>query len=98
TPQLRRVLALDAVAGAGMAALHLGFAGSLAGWFGLPEGLVVASGWAVLAYVALSGWLARQATPSRGWLMVLILGNVVWGLGCLALAWGGGAVTPLGQG
>ncbi len=98
TTNLRRVLALDAIAGAGAAALHLAFAGSLASWFGLSEGLITAAGWALLAYVALATLLARQVFPSRGPLMVLIIGNVVWGLGCLAIAWGGDSgVTVLGQ-
>jgi hypothetical protein len=98
TTHLRRVLALDAISGAGAAVLHLAFAGSLATWFGLSEGLITAAGWALLAYVALSTILARQVIPSRGPLMVLIIGNVVWGVGCLALAWGGdGGVTALGQ-
>ena len=42
--------------------------------------------------------LARQVIPSRGPLMLLILGNLAWSAACLALAWGGAsAVTPLGQ-
>lgn len=97
TPWLRRVLTLDAVSGAAAALLHLSFAGSLAGWFGLSEGLITAAGWALLAYVALAGLLARQAQPSRAGLMLLILGNVLWGVACLALAWGGSGATGLGQ-
>lgn len=97
TPWLRRVLALDAASGAALALLHLLLAGSLAGWFGLSEGLISAAGWALLGYVALAGMLARQAQPARGALMLLILGNLLWGLACLALAWGGSGVTALGQ-
>ncbi|MBN9369499.1 MULTISPECIES: hypothetical protein [unclassified Hydrogenophaga] len=98
TPQLRRVLALDAIAGAGTAVLHLAFAGSLAGWLGLSEGLITAAGWALLAYIALAAILARQVMPARGPLMVLIVGNVLWGVACLVLAWGGDSgVTALGQ-
>jgi hypothetical protein len=97
TPWLRRVLALDAAAGAGLAVLHLAFAGSLANWFGLSEGLVTAAGWTLLVYVLLAGSLARQAQPARGPLMLLIVGNLAWSLACLAVAWGGGGVTGLGQ-
>lgn len=97
TPWLRRVLALDATAGAGLAVLHLAFAGSLAAWFGLSEGLVSAAGWALLVYVVLAGTLARQAQPARGPLLLLIVGNGLWALACLVLAWGGGGVTGLGQ-
>lgn len=98
TTHLRRVLAFDALSGAGIALLHLAFDGSLAGWLGLSQGLVTAAGWVLLAYVALAALLARQATPARGPLMVLIVGNVLWAVACLALAWGGDSgVTALGQ-
>ena len=97
TPQLRRVLALDAFAGAGAALLHLSLTESLAGWLGLSEGLLRGAGWALWAYVILATLLARQVLPARGPLMLLIVGNVVWALACFALAWGGGGVTPLGQ-
>lgn len=97
TTQLRRVLALDAAAGAGAALLHLGWSDALAGWLGLSPGLLQASGWALWAYVLLATLLARQVLPARGPLMLLIVGNVLWSVGCLALAWGGGGVTPLGQ-
>lgn len=97
TPWLRRVLALDAIAGAGLAVLHLALAGSLATWFGLSEGLVTAAGWALLVYVVLAGSLARQPQPARGPLMLLIVGNVLWSVACLVVAWGGSGVTVLGQ-
>lgn len=97
TPWLRRVLALDALSGVGAGLLHLLLADTLAQTFGLAAGLISASGWALFGFAALAGWLARQALPARGPLMLLILGNGAWSLGCLALAWGGGAVTPLGQ-
>jgi hypothetical protein len=97
TRQLRQVLAFDALAGAGLAALHLAFAAPLAAWFGLSEGLLSAMGWALPAFALLAGLLARQRVPARGWLMLLVLGNLVWALACLALAWGGAGVTPLGQ-
>lgn len=97
TPWLRRVLALDALAGAGAGLAHLLWADALAGWFGLSAGLISASGWALFAYAAWAGGLARQALPARGPLMLLILANLAWSLGCLVLAWGGGPVTGLGQ-
>lgn len=97
TPWLRRVLAFDAISGAGAALLHLSFAGVLADVFGLPQGLITAAGWTLLGYVALAGLLARQAQPSRGGVMLLIVGNVLWGVACLALAWGGTGTTALGQ-
>ena len=98
TPWLRRVLAVDAASGAALAALHLAFAPALAAGFGLPAGLLTAAGLALLAFVALAAVLARQPLPARGALLLLIVGNLVWGAACLALALGGAGITPLGQG
>jgi hypothetical protein len=97
TAHLRRVLALDAIAGAGAALLHLTLADPLSVWLGLSEGLLRAAGWALLGYVLLAALLSRQVLPARGPLMLLIVANVVWSVGCLAVAWGGGTITPLGQ-
>jgi len=95
--QLRRVLAFDALSGATTAVLHLTLGASLAVWFGLSEGLVAALGWACLGYVALAGLLARQSLPSRTGVMAMVLANLAGAAVCLTLAWGGSAVTPLGQ-
>lgn len=95
--QLRQVLAFDALSGAATAALQLTLAGTLAAWFGLSETRVLALGGSFLGYVALAGWLARQSVPSRTGVMALVLANVAGAAVCLALAWGGGGVTPLGQ-
>lgn len=94
---LRRVLAFDAVSGAGTGALHLLLAPVLSTWLGLPEALLQASGLSIFAFVALAGWLAWQASPPRGPLMALVLLNVAWAVACLWLAWGGALdPTPLG--
>ncbi len=94
---LRRVLAFDAVSGAGTGVLHLLLAPLLSTWLGLPEALLQASGVAIFAFVLLAGWLALQATPPRGALMGIVLLNVVWAIACLWLAFGGAVnPTPLG--
>jgi hypothetical protein len=94
---LRRVLAFDAVSGAGTGVLHLLLAPVLASWLGLPEALLQASGVAIFAFVLLAGWLALQASPPRGPLMGIVLLNVAWALGCLWLVFGGAVnPTPLG--
>lgn len=95
---LRRVLAFDAMSGAGTGALHLLLAPTLSMWLGLPEALLQALGVATFAFVALAGWLALQASPQRGPLMALVLLNFAWALGCLWLAFGAAVnPTPLGM-
>ena len=86
---LRRVLAFDAVSGAGTGVLHLWMAPVLASWLGLPEALLQASGVAIFAFVLLAGWLALQASPPRVPLTAIVLLNVAWALGCVWLAFGG---------
>lgn len=96
---LRRVLAFDALSGAGTGALHLLLAPLLSAWFGLPEAWLHASGLAIFAFVALAGWLALQPTPPRGPLMGIVMLNFAWAAGCLWLAFGGAVdATPLGLG
>ncbi|MDO9112167.1 MAG: hypothetical protein Q7U63_00050 [Polaromonas sp.] len=85
---LRRVLWLDAATGAATGALQLLLTGFLASLLGLPETLLVVSGWALFGYVAGISFIAtRQFVPSAGvWL--LIGANLLWVLGCLALLLG----------
>lgn len=92
---LRRVLWLDAGAGLATGALQLLLPAWLAGLLGLPEALIVESGWAMLAFTAGITFLAtrRQIPPAGVWL--LIGGNVAWALGCLALIFGGGLAPTL---
>lgn len=91
---LRRILWLDAAAGAATGALQLLLAGFLAGLLGLPETLLVGSGWVMFAYVAGISFIAtRQFVPSAGvWL--LIGANLLWVLGCLLLLLLGDLVMP----
>lgn len=94
SPQfLRRVLWLDAATGAATGALQLLLTGLLASLLGLPETLLVASGWAIFGYVALISFIAtRQFVPAP--LVWLLIGaNFLWVLGCLALLLGD-LVTP----
>ncbi len=86
---LRRVLWADAVSGAGMAALHLGFAPQLQAWLGYPAGWLSASAWALVAYVLLAGTLAVQARPAAAAVRLLALGNFAWVAGSVALVLSG---------
>ncbi len=90
---LRRVLWLDAISGAATGALQLLLPGFLSGLLGLPEALLVETGWAMFGFAAGIAFLAtRQFVPSAG-VKLLIAANVVWMLCCLALLFGG-SVTP----
>ncbi len=94
---LRRVLAFDALSGAGTGALQLGLTGLLSTWLGLPEALLQGSGLAIFGFVALAGWLALQTEPPRAALAIIVVCNFAWVLGCVALAFGGApGVTGLG--
>ena len=94
---LRRVLGLDALSGAAIGGLQLAFTAVLSESFGLSQTLLLGTGIAIFAFVALAGWLALQAPPARGALALLAAGNFAWAAGCLLLAFGAApAITPLG--
>jgi hypothetical protein len=94
---LRRVLAFDALSGAGTGVLQLGLTGLLSQWLGLSEALLQGSGIAIFAFVALAGWLAMQTQPPRAALATIVVGNFAWVVGCVALAFGGApGVTGIG--
>lgn len=98
TPRsLRAVLWADAASGAATALLHFAVPGLLGRWLGLAPALLLASGLALLAYVALAGWLATRALPPRGGVLALAIGNIGWAIGCVALLFAGVAGTALGQ-
>ncbi len=75
---LRRVLWADAVAGTGMGLLHLGAPALLADLLGISSTLLTASGWLLMPFVVLAGWLALQRQPARGALTLLVVGNFAW--------------------
>ena len=90
------VLRLDAASCAATGLLQLAAASTLAGLFGLPEPLLVASGWFLLAVCAFALFASRK--PVRRPLVVLmVLGNALWVLGCVALLAAGVPGTGLGQ-
>jgi len=95
---LRQVLGVDAVSGSATALLHLTAAGALAPLLGLPGGLLVASGLALIAFVAGSAYLASCDPVPRGPVWALIFANWAWAGACLALLFSGAAATALGQG
>ena len=93
---LPAVLWLDAASGAGLGLLHLVAGSALAGWLGLPPGLVLASGLALVGFAALAALAARSRPVWRGGVLLLVAGNLVWVLGCLELLFAGAPATVLG--
>ena len=91
---LRRVLWLDAATGVATGALQLLLSGLLASLLGLPETLLVATGWALFGYVVLISFIATRQFVPEGLVWLLIIANLLWVAGCMALLLLGDLVTP----
>ena len=90
---LRSVLWLDAATGVATGALQLLLTGLLASLLGLPETLLVVSGWALFGYVAGISFIATRQFVPAALVWLLIGANLLWVAGCLALLLGD-LVTP----
>ena len=87
---IRRVLWLDAITGAGSAALSLAAPGLVSQTLGAPVALVQGSAWAVLAFVGFIAWLLAQRSLPLAGVRLLGLGNAAWVLASVWLALAGG--------
>lgn len=94
---LRKVLWADALSGAATGALQLAVPGVLAVWLGLPVALLTNTGLAIFAFVALASFVATRVDTPRSLLMLLVVSNWAWVVGCVALAFSG-ALTPTALG
>lgn len=97
SPFLRNALRADAAISsvAGLAML-LG-SGPLAAWTGLPAGLLLGAGLAMIPFVALVAWLSTRETVAPGLVWAVIAMNVVWAIDCAWAALGAGlAPTAFG--
>ena len=95
---LRRVLVVDAIGSAATAALLVLDAELLQRWLGMPSGLLMATGLALLPYVAYLLWLATRPAVPRAAVWVPIVLNLVWAADCaLAMSVGGARPMPLGE-
>jgi hypothetical protein len=92
---LPAVLWADAASCLASGVLQLALAPVLAPLLGLPQGLLVATGWVLVAVAAFAAWLARSRPIPRAGVYLLVAGNIGWVLGCLELAMGNG-VTLVG--
>jgi hypothetical protein len=91
---LSTVLWVDAASCLATGLLQLAAPQTLSAWFGLPAGLLTATGWVLLAVAAFAAVAARAPRPLLVWVMVL--GNAAWLLGCAELLLTGAAGTALG--
>lgn len=90
---LRRVLQLDAAATGATGFLLLGGTGVLHEWLNLPVKLMIYAGIFCLGWAVLLGLASLREQLSRGFLWSVIIGNVGWVIGSLALLVSG-AVSP----
>ena len=94
---LRRVLWLDAILGAATLPSHLLNTGFMSNLLGLSQPVLVWSGWLLVAYVAFIMLIVSRKTMSRSLVKVLIVGNLLWIVGCIELLLvGQGTLTTLG--
>ena len=93
---LKTTLGVDALVSGAVALLHLLAADALAAWLALPRALLLGSGAFLVAYVALLTALARAPRVPSALIALVVAGNVLWALGCLALLGGAVARNALG--
>jgi hypothetical protein len=75
---LRTALIIDAVASGAMGLLLAAASGPLSGLLGLPQPLLLGAGLVCLAWAAITGWLGRRSTLSRGVVWAVIILNALW--------------------
>lgn len=75
---LRRVLLVDALAGAAMGALLVAAAAPLSALTGLPVALLQGAAAILLPFAVFLAWLSRRAAMPRAAVWVVIAVNVLW--------------------
>ncbi|MES3003237.1 MAG: hypothetical protein V4787_21270 [Pseudomonadota bacterium] len=94
---LRYVLVADALSCVATGLAQLLFASMLAQWLALPGNLLVGTGWFLLAYAAVVGFIATRDPIPSGFVWLFVAGNVAWAILCVVvLASGSIAPTTLG--
>jgi hypothetical protein len=82
---LPRVMTADALSCAATGALQVGLTDMLARLTGLPASLLTGTGVFLLAYAVLAAWMAARAVPPRRLVGLVVVGNLAWALGGVAL-------------
>lgn len=86
---LRTALWTDAAVSGAAGALQLAGGDALAAQFGLPPALSLGTGAFLIGYAAMLVAMARAPRLHAGLLALVVLGNLGWALGCLALPMAG---------
>ena len=81
---LRNVLLADSASCVATGAVQLGFTQTLAQLTNLPAGLLLASGWFLLAYAAVVAIVGTREPIPRALVWVFVAGNLGWAAGCAA--------------
>lgn len=82
---LPRVLALDAVTCAGAGLVQVFGGEALASLLQLPQTLLLETGLFLIAYATVLVWMARRPAVPRKGVALFAVGNLAWGIGCIAL-------------
>ena len=90
---LKGALTADALVSGGIAGLQLFGSQTLASWLALPQPLLNATGAFLVPYAVVLLGLARSATVGSLLIWVIVLGNVGWAFGCIALLAFGALIT-----
>lgn len=85
TPFLRRAIQADALVSGTMALLLVASAGVLAPLLNLPEAFLRSTGFVLMVYVALVGFLGTRSMMSKAAVWAVIAVNAVWTVDSIAL-------------
>jgi hypothetical protein len=95
---LRNVLIADAASCVATGALQVAFTSPLADLMHLPAALLAETGWFLLVYAAVVGFVATRDPIPRALVWAFVAGNFAWAAGCAAMLVAPAfAPTQLGQ-
>jgi hypothetical protein len=90
---LKKALIADAVVSGGTALLQIAESTFLSGLLSLPQALIFESGLFLVAYTVLLVVLARSTRIASAIVTLIVVGNIGWAFGCVALV-AGNIVAP----
>ena len=94
---LKRILILDAASCLGMGAALVIGDGALSSLTGLSEPLLAGAGYLLIPLGLFIGWLATRSAAPAALVWLVIVGNLVWTLESLIVAFTVAGVTGLGS-